>query len=165
MTIKEIANRIKGIPKISVNDPEHAADEIAPKVIKKGILFYSNRIPAIKKELHYQRISSTDAEAIVSNLLDDKSRMIVPSKEIKETLKRLCYAPELQVDLEEEFWKGQMFVNLTHGIYDILKQELVPIRGEIMFDYVINIYYRPRCKLDDAPNFKHYIESSVGMSA
>ncbi len=163
MTIKEIADRIKGIPKISVNDPDHAADEIAPEVIKKGILCYSNRIPVIKKGLHHQRISNDDAEAIVSNLLDDKSRMIVPSKEIKETLKRLCYAPELQVDLEEEFWKGQLLVNLTHGIYDIMKQELVPVRNDYLFDYFINIRYIPHCRLEDAPTFKHYIETSVGM--
>lgn len=77
-------------------------------------------------------------------------------------IKRLCYMPELQLDLISEFWKGQMLVNLSHGVYDILRQELVPVRGEFKFDYVINIRYRPRCKLDDAPNFKHYIETSVG---
>jgi len=77
-------------------------------------------------------------------------------------MKRLCYMPELQLDLISEFWKGQMLVNLSHGVYDILRQELVPVRGEFKFDYVINIRYRPRCKLDDAPNFKHYIETSVG---
>lgn len=76
-------------------------------------------------------------------------------------MKRLCYMPELQLDLISEFWKGQMLVNLSHGVYDILRQELVPVRGEFEFDYVINIRYRPRCKLDDAPNFKHYIETSV----
>lgn len=162
MTIKELSNMIKGKPKISAADPDHAADEIVPEVIKRKILYYDNRTPVIKCPLHYQRLKTDDAEALIFNLLDDKAKCIIANKEIKETMKRLCYMPELQIDLTEEFWKGQMFVNLTHGIYDILKQDLVPVRGEFKFDYVINIRYRPHCKLDDAPTFKHYIETSVG---
>ena len=163
MIIKDITERLRDVQRIQVADPDHAADEIVPEVVKRGILYYDNRTPVLKLPLYYQRLNSTDAEALVFGLLDDKAKCVVPNKEIKETMKRLCYMPGLQIDLTEEFWKGQMFVNLTHGIYDILKQELVPVRGEFLFDYVINIRYRPHCKLDDAPNFKHYIESSVGM--
>jgi len=163
LKIKELVNRLKDIQRIRVNDPEHAADEIVPEVSKRGVLYYDNRTPVLKLPLYYQRLNSADAEALLFYLLDDNARCVVPSKEIKETLKRLCFMPELQVDLEEEFWRGQMLVNLTHGIYDILKQELVPVRGQVMFDYVISIRYRPHCKLDDAPNFKRYIETSVGM--
>ena len=127
------------------------------------MLYYDNRTPVLKIPLYYQRLNSDEEEALIYNLLDDKAKCLVPNKEIKEVMKRLRFMPELQVDLEEEFWRGQMFVNLTHGIYDILKQELVPVRGQVMFDYVISIRYRPHCKLDDAPNFKRYIETSVGM--
>lgn len=162
MTIKELSNMIKGKPKISVADPDHASDEIVPGVIKSDIFYYDNKVPVIRMPLHYQRLKTDDAEALIFNLLDDKAKCLVPNKEIKEAMKRLCYMPELQLDLISEFWKGQMLVNLSHGVYDILRQELVPVRGEFEFDYVINIRYRPRCKLDDAPNFKHYIETSVG---
>ena len=163
MTIKEITNRIKDVPKISVADPDHAADEIVPGVIKSGLLFYDNRTPVIKMPLYYQRLKSADEEAMIFNLLDEKSQILTPSKQIKEAAKRLCYVPELQIDLTEEFWRGQMLINLVHGVYDIMRQELVPVRNEHKFDYVINIRYRPHCKLDDAPTFKHYIETSVGM--
>ena len=162
MKIKDLTNRIKNIPGIPVADPDHAADEIVPEIVKREILFYDNRTPVIKMPLHYQRIKSADEEALIFNSLDEKSQRVVPFKEIKEATKRLCYIPELQVDLTEEFWKGQMLVNLSHGVYDVLRQELVPVRGEFKFDYVINIRYRPHCKLDDAPNFKRYIETSVG---
>lgn len=162
MTIKDITKRLKDVQRIQVADPDHAADEIVPGIMKSGVLFYDNRTPVIKMPLYYQRLNS-DEEALIYNLLDDKAKCLAPNKEIKEVMKRLRFMPELQVDLEEEFWRGQMFVNLTHGIYDILKQELVPVRGQVMFDYVISIRYRPHCKLDDAPNFKRYIETSVGM--
>lgn len=163
MTIKDITNRLRDVQRIQVADPDHAADEIVPGIMKSGVLFYDNRTPVIKMPLHYQRIKSADAEALIFNLLDEKSQRVVPFKEIKEATKRLCYIPELQVDLTEEFWKGQMLVNLTHGVYDIMKQEVVPVRNDYKFDYFINIRYIPKCTLEDAPTFKHYIKTSVGM--
>ena len=163
MKIQDLVNRLKDLPRIRINDPEHAADEIVPEVAKRGVLFYDNRTPVLKMSLYYQRLSSADAEALVFYLLDDNARCVVPSKEIKEALKRLCFMPDLQIDLMEEFWEGQSLVNLVHGVYDIMKQEIVPVRNEYIFDYFINIRYRPHCTLEDAPAFKHYIETSVGM--
>ena len=162
MKIKDIASRLRDVPKISVADSDHAADEIVPGIMKSGILFYDNGTPIIKMP-HYQRIKSTEEDAFVFNMLDEKSQKTVPFKEIKEAKKRLCYLPELQVDLTEKFWENQMFVNLTHGVYDIMKQEVIPKKDTDVFDYYINIRYIPNCHLEDAPAFKKYIESSVGM--
>ena len=155
MTIKDITNRLRDVQRIQVADPDHAADEIVPGIMKSGVLFYDNRTPVIKMPLHYQRIKSADAEALIFNLLDEKSQRVVPFKEIKEATKRLCYIPELQVDLTEEFWKGQLLVNLVHGVYDIMKKEIVPVRNDYKFDYFINIRYIPKCTLEDAPTVKH----------
>lgn len=163
MTIKEMTNRLRDVQRIQVADPDHAADEIVPGIVKSRILFYDNRTPVIKMPLHYQRLNSVEEEALIYNLLDDKAKRFVPNKEIKEAAKRLRFMPELQIDLMEEFWKGQFLVNLAHGVYDIMKQELIPRREEDVFDYYINICYKPHCTLDDAPNFKRYIETSVGM--
>jgi phage/plasmid primase, P4 family, C-terminal domain len=163
LTIKKIISRLNDIPKIAVTDPDNAADEIVEGVLRRNVLFFDNRTPVIKMPLHYQRISPDDTEALIFNLLDRKSQMIVPNKQIKEAIKRLCFMSEFQIDLNEEFWKGQMYVNLAHGVYDIMRQELVPMRNELVFDYYINIRYRPNSKLDDAPTFKHYVETSVGM--
>lgn len=163
MTTKEIADRINGIQKISVNDPDHAADEIVPGIIKSQILYYDNRIPVIKEPLHYQRLKSADEEALIFSLLDERAQIIVPHRQIKETAKRSCYMPKLQIDLTAEFWKGQMYVNLANGVYDILRQELVPMRSELVFDYFIGIRYIPNSKLEDAPVFKKYVETSVGL--
>ena len=163
MKIKNITSRLRNANKIQVADPDHAADEIVPGIIKSGLLYYDNRTPVIKMPLYYQRLKSADEEALIFNLLDEKAQITVPSRQIKEAIARLCYAPKLQIDLTEEFWKGQMYINLAHGVYDIMRQEIVPVRNEHKFDYVINIRYKPHCTLDDAPAFKHYIETSVGM--
>lgn len=163
VTTKAIVTRVSEISKISVVDVDHAADEIVDGVLKREILFFDNRTPLIKTPLNYQRISNDDAEALIFNLLDTKSQITVPSRQIKEAIARLCYAPKLQIDLTEEFWRGQFYVNLAHGIYDIMHQKLVPMRNKLVFDYFINIRYLPHRKLEDAPVFKKYVESSIGM--
>ncbi len=78
-------------------------------------------------------------------------------------MKRLRYVPDLQIDLSEKFWKNQFKVNLAHGVYDIMKQAVIPRHDEEIYDYFIKIRYRPHCNLEDAPVFKKYIETSVGM--
>ncbi|MCQ2459139.1 MAG: phage/plasmid primase, P4 family [Ruminococcus sp.] len=163
MTIKKINEMLKLIHKIKIEDLDNAADEIVNGVVNRRILFFDNRNPIIRFPLFYQRAKVDDAEALIFNLLDAKSQMTVQNKHIKEAIKRLCYMPKLQIDLSEEFWKNQMLVNLAHGVYDIQKQEIIPKSESDIFDYFINIRYIPKCTLDDAPVFKKYVESSVGM--
>ena len=163
MKLTEIIEATKGIDKFAVNDPDHAADELVPAVKKIRILLFDNRTPVLNMPLHLKRLSDDDVVALLFNLLDDRSKCIVANKQLREAAKRLCYVPELQIDLTVEFWKAQMHVNLVHGAYDIMRQAVVPTRNEYRFDYFINIRYRPRCSLDDAPVFKRYVETSIGM--
>ena len=68
MTTKEIVAHTTSIPKIPVSDTEHGADEIVAAVIEHRVLLFDNRTPIIKCPLHYQRLSSEEAEALVFNL-------------------------------------------------------------------------------------------------
>lgn len=161
--LQKITSCVPEAKKISVVDHDCAVELIVDAVIKSQLLYFDGSTPVLKMPLHYQRLSEDEAEMVEFSFLDEKSQIIVPNRHIKETIKRLRFMSKLQIDLSEEFRKGQLYVNLTHGVYDILKQELVPLRNEIKFDYFINIRYIPHCRLDDAPVFKHYIETSVGM--
>ena len=163
MNIQKIIIFIKGIEKISAPDPDNAVETIIDSVLRKNILFFDNLTPIIKLPVHYQRISNIEMEVLIFNLLDSKAQITVSNLQIKEAIKRIRFSPQLQIDLTEEFWKSQRYVNLTHGIYDIMRQELVPLRSEFVFDYFINIRYLPHRKLEDAPVFKKYVESSIGM--
>lgn len=158
-----ILSRIPESSRISVDDPDSAPELLADAVIRGNIFFFDGVTPVIKMILHYQRISKKEAIAFIYGYLDEKSQIVVPNRHIEEAYKRLQFMARLQIDLEAEFWKAQMYVNLSSGIYDIIKQELVPLRGQFKFDYVVDIRYQPHCILDDAPNFKNYVETSVGM--
>ena len=158
-----LLQRIPESDRISVDDPDTASELLADAVIRSNLLFFDGSTPVIKMIWHYQRISKNEAIAFIYGYLDDKSQIIVPNRHIEETFKRLQYMARLQIDLTLEFWKAQIYVNLSNGIYDILKQELVPLRGEFKFDYLVDIKYRPHSTLEDAPNFKEYVETSVGI--
>ena len=161
--LNTILSRIPESSRISVDDPDSAPELLADAVIRGQLLFFDGLTPIIKMPLHYQRIAKNEAVAFICGYLDEISQIIVPNRHIEEAYKRLQYMARLQIDLEAEFWKAQNYVNLSSGIYDVFKQELVPLRGEFKFDYVVDICYRPHSKLEDAPNFKYYVETSVGM--
>lgn len=163
MNFKKIISFLSSIQNIAVADPDNAVEVIANAVLRIELLFFDNLTPIIKLPMHYQRIGNIEVEALIFNLLDSKAQILVSNLQIKEVIKRIRFAPQLQISLSDYFWRGQMYVNLTHGVYDIMQQELVPVRNEYIFDYIINIRYRPRCKLEDAPTFKRYVETSVGM--
>jgi len=163
LNIQKIIIFIKGIEKISVPDPDNAAEVIVDGILRRDILFFENKTSIIRLPLYYKRIDSEELEALIFNLLDQKAQIIVSNSQIREVVKRIRFSPQLQISLSDDFWKGQMYVNLVNGIYDIFQQKLVPVRSEYKFDYFINIQYIPNSNLEDAPIFKHYVQTSVGM--
>lgn len=163
MDFKKIISFLSNVQKIAVADPDNAVEAIANAVLRIELLFFDNLTPIIKLPMHYQRIGNIEVEALIFNLLDSKAQILVSNLQIKEVIKRIRFAPQLQISLSDDFWRGQKYVNLISGVYDIMQQELVPVRSEYKFDYLINIRYIAHCRLENAPTFKHYIETSVGM--
>lgn len=163
MNLKNIINFVSNIQKMSVPDPDNAVEVIVYGILRRDILFFENKTSIIRLPLYYKRIDSEELEALILNLLDQKAQITVSNSQIREVMKRIRFAPQLQISLSNEFWKGQGYVNLVNGIYEVYKQRLVPVHSEYKFDYLINIQYIPNSKLEDAPIFKKYVESSIGM--
>lgn len=163
VVIHDIIARTSSVSKISVPDPSYAVENIVVGLKECGLLFFDNTQPLIKLPLCYRRISVDQEETLIFNLLDEQAQIAVSNVQIREAMKRIRFIPSLQIDLKAQFWKSQLYVNLTSGIYDIMKQETVPLRNELVFDYCINIRYIPHSNLEDAPVFKHFVETSLGM--
>ena len=152
-----------GIPPIPIPDPDHAVEILADEIRKRKILQFDKGVAVAKNDRHYRRLLPDETEAFIVALIPEEMQYMVASSQIKEVIRRLRFMPQLQIDLQAEFWKSQLFVNLQNGIYSIADQELVYNRGELVFDYVLGFEYRARSKLEDAPVFKRFIESSLGM--
>ncbi len=163
MTVFDIANLCAGIQKTSVSAPELATEIITEALLKSKIIYFDNTTPVIRAPLYFIRINDELEEALIYNLLDEESRITVSNSQIREVMKRIRYNPQLQINLQQSFREFQYYVNLPMGIYDIYKQEISPEHNDIMVDYVLNINYKPKCTLNDAPVFKHYVETSIGM--
>ena len=163
MRIQRILKYTAEIPKISVPDPDCAVEIIADEFRKRKSLRFDNGTAVLKFDNHYSRLAPDECEAFIIALLPPEMQIAVSSSQIKEVIRRLRFVPQLQIDLQSEYWKSQLFVNLKNGIYDITRQELVYNRDELVFDYCLGFEYRARSKLEDAPVFKRFIESSLGM--
>ncbi len=163
MNLSYISSITKDIDKLEIVNIDDAATEIAAFFLSRNILFFDNRTPIIKLQYYYSRISDDDAEALIVTLLDDKSRMAVSSSQIKEAVKRMRYAPQLQIDLSADFMAAQQYVNVLNGVYDIFTQKTEQVRNQYKFDYVLNFHYEAHCKLSYAPNFEKFVKTSIGM--
>lgn len=163
MRIQHILKYTAEIPKIFVPDPDCAVEIIADEIRKRKLLRFDNGTAVMKFDNHYSRLTPDECEAFIIALLPPEMQIAVFSSQIKEVIRRLRFMPQLQIDLQAEFWKSQMFVNLKNGVYDIKRQELVYNRDEFVFDYCLSFDYRARSKLEDAPVFKRFVDSSLGL--
>lgn len=163
VNIQRALKRAIELPKIVIPDPDFAVETIADAIRKQKLLQFDNSTAVLKFDNHYSRLAPDECEAFIIALLPPEMQIAVSSSQIKEVIRRLRFMPQLQIDLQAEFWKSQMFVNLKNGVYDIKRQELVYNRDEFGFDYCLSFDYRARSKLEDAPVFKRFVDSSLGL--
>ncbi len=163
MNISRVLKHAAEIPKISVPDPDHAVEIIVEEIRKRNLLRFDNGTAVLKFAKHYSRLSPDECEAFIIALLQPEMQIAVSSCQIKEVIRRLRFMPQLQIDLQAAIWKAQLFVNLKNGVFDIVEKDLVYNRDEYIFDYCIDIEYKARSKLEDAPNFKQFVETSLGL--
>ncbi len=163
MDIRRVLQRATKLPKISVPDPDFAVEAIASEILKRQLLRFDNGCAVLKNATHYSRISADECEAFIIALLPPEMQIAISNSQVKEVIRRLRFMPQLQIDLQNAFWKAQMYVNLANGVFSIDDKELVYNRDELIFDYCLSFEYRARSKLEDAPNFKRFVESSLGL--
>lgn len=162
MKIEEIYKVTQKIGKIRITKPDNAVVDICNDLLKSKILMFFNIIPLINMGRYKMRITTDIAVAVIRSLLTDSDSLELSDSTLKSVIERLSYLPQLQVDLDKGFRDGQLYVNVGNGIYSILDRQLVQLKSEINFDYLTKINYISGAKLDDAPHFKHFIETSVG---
>ena len=162
MNVYRALKRAAELPKISIPDPDFAVEAIANEIRKQKLLLFDNGTAVLKFAQYYGRLSSDECEAFIIALLPPEMQIAVSSSQIKEVIRRLRFMPPLQIDLQSEFWKAQLFIKLKNGVYDIERQELVYNR-DCVFDYCLDFEYRAGSTLEDAPAFKRFVESSLGL--
>lgn len=152
-----------GSPSIDLSQATDPVSEIVAGVLKDGHIFFDERQAVLKMPLYYVRLTNDELQTVIFNKVMPDTRIDVRASFITEAIRVLRNFPELQIDLDEKFREHQMFVNLKNGIFSISDGKLISHDEKFVFDYCLDFNYKAGYKLEDASNFKHYVESSVGM--
>lgn len=163
MNMKTIQEYCKAVPSIEVSERKGMVETLTDAMMTSGMLVFDNAKPYMRCNDYYHSINEEEAYAVIFTMLSPSSRLIVSSSAIKECYKRLVFLPELQRDMEEKFFENQYLLHVTNGVFDIMQQELLQHDIRYCFNYMLNFNYIPDRQLSDAPVFKRYVETSIGM--
>lgn len=136
---------------------------LCSRIRAQKVLFYDGITPYKRiTECTYQQISVEAGQAVITAQLTEEEILATSSNTILETEKRLQLLPSLQLHLEEYVEKQKHLLNLQNGVYDVLKGCPCGNTSGLIFDYRLDFKYIKSRTLENAPNFKHYCETSVG---
>lgn len=137
---------------------------IVSRVINLNKLFFDGGNPYRHVvDQYFKPISEGEAYQIIISTMTKDEIIATSSNMIPEVYKRLQMLPQLRLDMEKCFNEQQNLLNLKNGICDIFTHGMVyGTNIEFRFDYQYDFSYMKGRTLDNAPNFKHYLETSVG---
>lgn len=139
-----------------------SVEDIIARVLHDGKLFFDKDFPYLKNELYYQRLSDDEAKRYIVGLLAEAEKIATPKTDYQETLDRLRLLECLQLHLSEKLKDQQHLVNVRNGVFNAKTGELIRDRGQYLFCYCCDFDYRKGCNADQAPAFRHYLQTSVG---
>lgn len=152
---------LAGIAFIIISDKD-VASQLTKELINRGTIKFCGSTPYIWMETHWQKLSRKSLPTLIRNLISPDDRAKVKNSHIMEVIKRISDDIKLQIDIDGAFWKQQNLINFRNCVLDILTWKFTTDRSKFLFNYVVDADYLPNCKESDAPNFKHFIESSIG---
>lgn len=138
------------------------ATQLTMEFIRMACIRFDGIVPYINVGTYWQKIARKDIPSLIRNIISPAYRSMVKSGHITETIKRLTDDIQLKLNVSESFWKQQDLLNFKNGVLNIVTGEFTTDRNNYIFDYVINSDYLPDCTESDAPNFMHFIKTSVG---
>lgn len=148
------------IPEFNLDD---AVIVISTHLITFPIVHFCDLHPLLDMGKYKKRITEADAVSVIRMLLSDGITLEISDGLLQDVLERIKYSPKLQVDLDKGIKDGELFVNCLNGEYDIMKRHLRSSPSGIEYNYITGINYKPGSSLNNAPNFKKFVETSVGM--
>ena len=139
-----------------------SAEELITRIFAAGELYFDGDFPYLKRTLFYERITDEQAKHYIVSLLNEAEKISTPNSEYGEALERLRLLDSLQLHLSDNLKDQQFLVNCQNGVFNAKTGRLEEDRGKSKFSFCCNFQYRPSSNMDQAPNFKRYLMTSVG---
>ena len=147
---------------LPIHDPKTAISTMLEFMANAKIILFDKRIPYLDCKDYWCRIDDADVCDCLKHLVGFEMAAQLSESTFDNVIRKMKSLPELRVDWHEQFKANQYKVNLSNGVFDILKKELTTDAKEHPFTYILNASYLPGSKLDQAPAFKKFVETSIG---
>lgn len=148
---------------IKINDPKSAIATILMYMISAKIIVFHRRKGYLDCGTYWCLIDDEDLGDILKYLVGSDMAATIPESQFEAVIKKMKSCPELRVDWGKEEKEHQFEINLANGVYDIKKKALNTDRKKHPFMYCLNANYINNCQLQQAPHFKRFVETSIGM--
>lgn len=148
---------------IKINDPKSAIATILMYMISAKIIVFHRRKGYLDCGTYWCLIDDEDLGDILKYLVGSDMAATIPESQFEAVIKKMKSCPELRVDWGKEEKEHQFEINLANGVYDIKKKALNTDRKKHPFTYCLNANYINNCQLQQAPHFKRFVETSIGM--
>ena len=163
MANEAILKWISKQPPIHISNHDQEVQILYQELIKRESMVFCNGASYIWTGTYYRCVVDQDIAMIITNLVCAEDRVDLSPSTPKTVFQKLCVDSRLQVDIEGEAERNGMFVNTKKGIYDIVNQVLIPHDGERKFNYELDFEYVKGSTLEEAPVFRDFVESSLGL--
>lgn len=152
-------------PPIHISNHDQEVQILYQELIERKSMVFSNCAPYIWTGTYYRCVVDQDIAMIITNLVCTEDRVGMNPTTPKTVYQKLCVDDRLQVDIDGETEKNRMYINTTNGVYDIGNQLLIPHDGTRKFIYELDFEYIKNAVIDEAPSFKAFVESSLGLKS
>lgn len=150
-------------PLIHLPNHKYEVQILYQTLIERGTMVFCNGAPYIWTGTYYRCVVDQDISMILTNLICEGDRVELSPITPKTVYEKLSVDNRLQVDIDGEAEKNRMYVNTRTGVYDIATQEIVLRDGTRKFNYELDFEYVKRSTLEQAPEFKAFVDSSLGL--
>lgn len=165
MEYETILEWVSKQPTIHISNHDQEVQILYQELIERKSMVFCNGAPYIWTGTYYRCVADQDIAMIITNLVCAEDRVALSPSTPKTVYQKLCVDSRLQVDIDGEAEKNRMFVNTPNGVYDIANQVLIPHDGARKFVYELDFEYIKDTIIDKAPNFKAFVESSLGLKS
>ncbi len=165
MSYEAIFDWVRKQPPIHITNHEQEVCILYQELIERKSMVFCNGAPYIWTGTYFRCVLDHDISMILTNLICEEDRVKLSPSTPKTVYQKLCVDSRLQVDIEGEAEKNRMYVNTRNGVYKIATQEIIPHGGTRKFIYELDFEYIKDAAIDKAPNFKAFVESSLGLKS
>lgn len=162
MLTRNLLNDYKNENLYTIRRESEAHKEIAVHLIENGDIFFENYQPYLKFDNFYAAI--TDKNVLCSAVrrhIAERQRPFILNSTIFSVIDCIADSENLQIDLESAREENKYLINFSNGVYDIMKQKLMPHDINYRFDYCLDAeYIAPEKRV--LKEYNYFVDSSIG---